>query len=232
MKDFLLNWLSLMQSCYLRLYFSQVRNRGFFKKTSLQCRTRQSSISVGVHSHLDNCKFEINSPVTIEIGDYSRLENVHFKIFGGMICRIEIGSLCQVKNVTFWIEDNGGSVTIGDRTYIGGAHLAVTGSGKKITIGNDCMFSDGITIRTGDSHAIIEVTTGRKLNPEEDVIVGNHVWLTQNVTILKGASIGDDCIVGTGSVVSGKFAENSVLSGIPAKVMKSGVTWSSERVIS
>lgn len=57
-----------------------------------------------------------------------------------------------------------------------------------------------------------------KLKP---VIVGKNVWIGNNVTILKGSVIGDNCIIGACSVVTGKcFAENTVLAGNPAKEIR------------
>jgi acetyltransferase-like isoleucine patch superfamily enzyme len=53
------------------------------------------------------------------------------------------------------------------------------------------------------------------------IIIGNNVFIGINTTILPGTTIGDNCIVGAGSVVRGKFPENSVILGNPAKpVMK------------
>lgn len=59
---------------------------------------------------------------------------------------------------------------------------------KGICVGNDCMFSKGIYILNSDMHAILD-EKGKLINPSEDVYVGNHVWIAQNVEILKGARI-------------------------------------------
>ena len=49
--------------------------------------------------------------------------------------------------------------------------------------------------------------------------IGNNVFIGNNCTILPNTIIGDNCIIGAGSVVRGKFAENSVIVGNPAKVV-------------
>jgi acetyltransferase-like isoleucine patch superfamily enzyme len=51
------------------------------------------------------------------------------------------------------------------------------------------------------------------------IIIGNNVFIGNNCTILPNTQIGDNCIVGAGSVVRGKFPENSVIIGNPAQVI-------------
>jgi acetyltransferase-like isoleucine patch superfamily enzyme len=51
--------------------------------------------------------------------------------------------------------------------------------------------------------------------------IGNNVFIGNNCTILPNTIIGDNCIVGAGSVVRGKFPDNSVIFGNPAKVVLS-----------
>lgn len=64
------------------------------------------------------------------------------------------------------------------------------------------------------------------LNPNADIEIGNHVWIAQGVSILKGAKIPSNCIVGAKSLVNKKFEEvNCIIAGIPAKIIKRGVNW-------
>ena len=91
------------------------------------------------------------------------------------------------------------------------------------------MFSSGIVIRTGDSHSIINVDNNEKINPEQYVVIDNHVWIAQNVTVLKGSHIAHDSVVGCGAIVSNCFEPNSLIGGIPAKTVKTNITWNSDR---
>lgn len=101
--------------------------------------------------------------------------------------------------------------------------------GRKIVIGEDCMFSAGIYISTSDFHSIIDVNSGERLNPAKNVIIGNHVWLAHGVSVLKGAVIADHVVVGKSSTVVGKLDQPySIYVGIPAKKVKDGVTWKRE----
>jgi len=51
------------------------------------------------------------------------------------------------------------------------------------------------------------------------IIIGNNVFIGDNCTILPNTTIGNNCIVGAGSVVRGKFPDNSVIIGNPSKVV-------------
>ena len=144
---------------------------------------------------------------------------------------VVIGNCCVLQNLDLWIEDNNNKIVIGDNVYIGGAHLAVTGTDKQISIGKNCMLSDGIVMRTGDSHAIIDVNTNQKINHEADICIDDHVWITQNATILKGTVISKDSVVGTGAIVSGNYGCNCLIAGVPAKVVKEGISWSNKRFV-
>jgi acetyltransferase-like isoleucine patch superfamily enzyme len=52
------------------------------------------------------------------------------------------------------------------------------------------------------------------------VRLGRNVWLGCNVTVLKGVSLGDSCVVGANAVVTTSFPAGSVLAGVPARVLK------------
>lgn len=101
--------------------------------------------------------------------------------------------------------------------------------GHKIIIGEDCMFSAGIYISTSDFHSIIDVNTGERMNPAKDVVIGNHVWLGFGVSVLKGSVIADHVVVGKGSTVTNKLdSPYSVYVGMPAKKVKTDVSWKRE----
>ena len=102
--------------------------------------------------------------------------------------------------------------------------------GRKITIGERCMFSDCIEIRTGDSHSILN-EQGHRINPSRDVTIGQHVWVGQGVTILKGVYIHQDSILGTKAVVVKSTTNGGVvIAGNPAKIVKENVNWDVARL--
>jgi acetyltransferase-like isoleucine patch superfamily enzyme len=76
-----------------------------------------------------------------------------------------------------------------------------------------------------DMHPIFDRASGQRLNPAQDIEIGDHVWLGTRVLVLKGARIGDGAIVGAGSIVSGTIAPNTLSLGSPARVIREDVVW-------
>lgn len=67
---------------------------------------------------------------------------------------------------------------------------------------------------------------GHMLNGNQDVFIGEHVWICRRVLIGKGVSIGSDSVVGAGSIVTKAFPKNRLLiAGNPAVVKKQNILW-------
>ena len=115
------------------------------------------------------------------------------------------------------------TIEIGENAGIRGVEFLAKDA--NIYVGELCMFSYGIIIRTHDSHRIFDLETGAETNKPKDVRLGKHVWIAQNATILKGVSIGDNSVIGFGAIVTKSCESNSVMTGIPAKVVKTGIYW-------
>lgn len=88
-----------------------------------------------------------------------------------------------------------------------------------ISIGNDTLIGENVTIIDHEAHGI-PPNERRKIGKIGKVQIGKNVWVGNNVTILKNTEIGDNTIVATGAVVSGKFPSNVIIGGIPAKIIK------------
>lgn len=152
-----------------------------------------------------------------------------FALFGNGN-RVVIGSAGKYQSLSILCEDSGNEVLISERTEVAGVTELIAMEGTRIVVGEGCLFSGRIRVRTGDSHSVIDLE-GRRVNCSKDVIFGNRVWVGQDVTVLKGASVGHSCILGACAVVTRKFdAPNCVIAGNPAKVVREGVDWKVERL--
>lgn len=166
----------------------------------------------------------------IIIGRGGALTNVRFRLRGSGH-RIEFGENCRIsRGGLMWFEDEKGLLQVGSNTTMVEVHIAVTESGSKVVIGEDCMFANDIDLRTGDSHSVIDVSTGERLNYPDNINISRHVWIAPHSIILKGVNIGENSIVATGAVVTKSFESGVIIGGNPAKLIKAGVSWKRERI--
>lgn len=113
-------------------------------------------------------------------------------------------------------------VIIGENCGFNG--VSITARTKRITIDNNCRIGPNVVIVDSDFHAHWPAEE-RRNNPgfeyDDDVFIGENVWIGMNSIILKGAKIGKNSIIGAGSVITGNIEENCIAVGIPAQKIKS-----------
>lgn len=166
----------------------------------------------GPHSELKN--------VSIEIGDASGFYNIYIGYHNAEVY-ID-NAVTGSYDLRLWRDSR---IEIGEGTSSNGIRIECDNS--NFTCGRDCMFSDGILVQGNDQHAIVDLQTGEILNLDrKENALGDHVWLGRGSTVMAGVSIGSGSIVATGSVVTKNVPENSIAAGVPAKIVKSGVSWS------
>lgn len=166
----------------------------------------------------------------IIIGDYSRLLDCTITIRGNDNI-IRIGSRCTCKQAVFCIEDNSNVIELGNETSLCGQIQLAAIERTTIKVGERCLFSSKIDIRTGDSHSLVQKGTAKRLNYSASIDIGNHVWVGTGVTILKGTSIAENCMVGASSLLCKRYSNpNCVIAGVPAKEVKRNIDWMAERI--
>ena len=120
----------------------------------------------------------------------------------------------------------------GSKVYINtNAHLEL-GSGyinhhlnlscfQHIKIGDNVVISEHVTLRDSDDHTLNH-QSDRKTQP---IVIGDHVWIGMNATILKGVTIGEGAVVAAGAVVTRDVPPHALVAGVPARIIKEEVTW-------
>ncbi len=126
----------------------------------------------------------------------------------GKKSRVHIGERVSLLNTT--INVSSGDVTIGDDTIFGHNCVIATGIHE---------FEGGMRKKLYHrKHHGVEVT---EAPPEgHDIVIGTGCWITTNVTIIGGVTIGDNVIITAGAVVTKDIPSSVIVGGVPAKVIK------------
>ncbi len=97
-----------------------------------------------------------------------------------------------------------------------------------VTIGECCDFGPNVTIAT-PLHPMLSDERRRLMCPDgtakrlcwaKPVVIGDGCWICANVTILPGVTIGENCVIGAGSVVTRSIPANSFAAGNPCRVIR------------
>lgn len=180
---------------------------------------------------LYNCKIVITGGGnSLIIRRKVALNNVTINILGTNNKLIIEENTLWTESGRIRIEDNGNLIQIGKNCDFRGCFFACGDFNTQIRIGNDCLFSANVIIRTSDSHSILN-TNNERINQGKSISIGNHVWIGNGANILKGSTIGNGCIIGTQTVISGKyFGDENIVCGNPGRIVKSKVNWIKERI--
>ena len=103
--------------------------------------------------------------------------------------------------------------------------------GKNVFINMGCKFQDQGGIFIGDGaligHNVVLATLNHAKSPQDrssmlpaPIHIGKNVWIGANATVLPGVTIGDGAIVAAGAVVTRDIPENTIVGGVPAKVIR------------
>lgn len=115
------------------------------------------------------------------------------------------------------------NIVIGDNCYFNHNTILTGGHVKgKLIIGNNVLTGPNVGFYVANHHyADPHMLIKDQGYDEEDIIVGNDVWIGANSVITSGVTIGDGSIIGAGSVVTKNIPPFSIAVGSPAKVIKS-----------
>lgn len=140
----------------------------------------------------------------------------------GLVCgnNVSMGFHTHLE-LTGSIRFLGSGMRIGNNVGLGShGHY---GSGKGfVEIGDNTIFGNYVSIHP-ENHVFSDRSRSIReqgTNSKGGVKIGSNCWIGAKVTILDGAIIGNNSIVAAGSVVIGKFPDNVIIGGVPAKIIK------------
>lgn len=171
-----------------------------------------------------NTHVYVSKSANVQVSNYSRInipERHDIKTNRGQFlveknATVNIGSITTMDGSCIFAWNNS-NLTIGDRVFFNkNTYLWCTNS---ITIGSDTIIAPDVIIRDSDGHFI---EGKNKIAP---ITIGNHVWIGAKTIILKGVTIGDNTVIGAGSVVAHDIPSNCLAVGNPAKIIRENIEW-------
>jgi acetyltransferase-like isoleucine patch superfamily enzyme len=178
--------------------------------------------------------FVLNGNLDVRIGKNAVVENRGYFQFGlrkGLSPSTVAGSLK--------LEDNSKLVINGTVIFGPGARLLVSGQAvveledvfinsdssivccKHVKIGKGTTIGCDVEILDSDFHRLVR----ENFEMSKPITIGSHVWIGNRAMILKGVTIGSGSVVAAGAVVTKNVPENTLVGGVPAKIIKKDIHW-------
>jgi acetyltransferase-like isoleucine patch superfamily enzyme len=140
----------------------------------------------------------------------------------GLVCgeNVSMGFHTHIE-LTGTIRFLGKGMIIGNNVGLGSHGHYGSGMGF-VEIGDNTIFGNYVSIHP-ENHNYSDLSKPIReqgVNSKGGVKIGKNCWIGAKVTILDGTKIGDNCIVAAGAVVTGEFPDNTIIGGVPAKIIK------------
>lgn len=173
-----------------------------YSSSSMSISFSESNASIEISDNVNLCDSEII------IGKGSKLIIGKNSVVKG---RINVGAFSQVVI--------GEGVSVTSNLYLRAVEAT------SIVIGDDCLIASDVIIRTNDGHPIYDIKTKKRINSSRNVHIHDHVWIGDQVVILKGVTVYEGSIVAMRSLVTKDVPKCCVVAGVPASVIRNETTW-------
>lgn len=179
---------------------------------------------------VEKCKFIFHGKNNILcLGDNIHIKNSILNFQGdNSIVYLSSSKHVYYLNISIY---NNSVLYFGKNNYFNDILNIILSEQTHVLIGNDCLFSFDIWLRTADPHLIYDVESKERKNYSKSIFIGDHVWVGQNAFVLKGTQVGSGSIIGAASVVPNKkIPSNTSWAGNPAKQIGKKVFFTSSCV--
>jgi len=156
-----------------------------------------------IYSFLNNC-LDILPPYGSALDLRGRLAAGYLRRAGERLRISSRVNIYEPGNVSV-----GGHVYIGYNTYLGAGTIVIE---DEVTIGPFCVIAAGNHTRKNRSFRYGPYAAG-------EITIGRGTWLGAHVTVTSGVTIGQGCLIAAGSVVTTDIPDDSVVGGVPGKVI-------------
>lgn len=111
------------------------------------------------------------------------------------------------------------NIFVGENSYVNGGMIFASDNAV-IRIGRDCMISYAVHLRCDmHKHDSVRVAMIDQGNSEQDITIGDDVWVGYGAQVMSGCSVGSHSIVAAGAVVTKDVPEYAVVGGVPARII-------------
>lgn len=216
LSSILKNILDLPISLYFNFYYLPFKHA---IKMPIVVSHKIKIISMGKRENVKirNLKFgsiKIGRNSSFDLGNSDR---VYWNIDKN--AKIEFEGRANIGKGTQIICSSNGTIFFGDDFYCNA--LCIINSSGNITFGKNTLIGWKTEFLTSGGHKIYK----KNKDESKDIIIGNHVWIASNVTILNGCSVGENSVIATKAFVNKKFKENNILIGNFNKILQENINW-------
>lgn len=140
---------------------------------------------------------------------FNKIKKIFKSAFNFVYCKL---------NAVAYAKSIGVKIGNGTKIYGGNQHMFST-EPWIIEIGDNCHITSDVLFLTHDGGTLIIKEFVGDYILTGSIIVGDNTYIGTRTTILPGIKIGSNCIIGAGSVVTRDIPDNSVVVGVPARVV-------------